>query len=205
MQNRMIRLSNIDDSNQISFLHLNELNHSFLSSLGFVFLVRLYKYLIENELVIVCEENGKIIGFVSLSFNSSMMMKKFVLNNMLYCVCLFLKMILKPNILFKMFETLFSTIRKLGKRGTKFSKCSIHVELLSIAVDRSNSNYGIGSKLLRKLEIVIKNRDFVKYKVLAGEKLEIANKFYVSNGFQFVEKFTIHRGEYSNLYVKTLI
>jgi GNAT superfamily N-acetyltransferase len=63
---------------------------------------------------------------------------------------------------------------------------------------------GIGSKLLAAMENELKNRGITRYKVIAGEKLEGANKFYRKNGFVLTKMISIHGDEVSNLYVKEI-
>ena len=63
---------------------------------------------------------------------------------------------------------------------------------------------GIGSKLLKALEEELIKRGFTRYKVIAGQKLEGANKFYRKNGFVLAKQISIHGNEVSNVYVKEI-
>ncbi|MBW6536760.1 MAG: GNAT family N-acetyltransferase [Mariniphaga sp.] len=77
-------------------------------------------------------------------------------------------------------------------------------ELLSISVSPEARQGGIGSRLLAALEQALKNRGINQYKVIAGQKLEGANKFYRKNGFVLAKQIFIHGNEVSNVYVKAI-
>ena len=63
---------------------------------------------------------------------------------------------------------------------------------------------GIGTNLLIALEKELIKRSILKYKVVAGEKLEGANKFYRKNGFVLAKQITIHGNDVLNVYVKEI-
>ena len=76
--------------------------------------------------------------------------------------------------------------------------------MLSIAVSPQAQKGGIGSKLLAALGDELKTRGITRYKVIAGEKLEGANKFYRKNRFVLARQISIHGDEVSNVYMKEL-
>ena len=65
--NIQIRNAHFSDCREIAKVHKKCLDKSFLATLGEKFLRLLYKTLIkcENGILIVAEDNGKVIGFVS--------------------------------------------------------------------------------------------------------------------------------------------
>ena len=62
-----IRNAKFSDCREIARIHKNCLDKSFLATLGEKFLTLFYKALVEyeNGILIVAEDNGKVIGFVS--------------------------------------------------------------------------------------------------------------------------------------------
>jgi len=71
-------------------------------------------------------------------------------------------------------------------------------------IDKNVQAKGYGKILLDELEKEFKSLGVAKYKVVAGERLEAANKFYQKNGFGLYKKTEIHKGDISNVYVKVL-
>jgi len=63
---------------------------------------------------------------------------------------------------------------------------------------------GIGSQLVEALEGYLKENQIYSYKVIAGEELVGANRFYLKNGFKLAKQIQIHGNSVSNVYVKTL-
>ncbi len=78
-------------------------------------------------------------------------------------------------------------------------------ELLSICVSPQAQQGGIGGKLVNELEKELKNRKITRYKVIAGAKLNGANRFYIKNGFQLSKQITIHGNDLSNVYIKEIV
>ena len=73
-----IRNAHFSDCKEIGRIHKECLHKSFLATLGERFLTLLYKTLIEykNGILIVAEDNGKIVGFVSATTNIGDFTKK---------------------------------------------------------------------------------------------------------------------------------
>ncbi|HEC93011.1 MAG TPA: hypothetical protein ENI51_08495 [Candidatus Atribacteria bacterium] len=69
VKNKSIKIRNAHFSNsrEIAKIHKECLDKSFLATLGEKFLTLLYKTLVEHKkgILLVAEDNGKIIGFVS--------------------------------------------------------------------------------------------------------------------------------------------
>jgi len=197
----MIRPAIENDSYSLAKLHIETLTRSFLAGLGINFLSNLYKFLIQNEKVWVYEEELEVKGFVSYSGNTAGMMKRFLINSPGCIISLVLGTISKPANLKQFVET-FRAPFKLKK-----NKEIINIplgELLSISVSPNCQASGIGSQLVKALEEYLQQNQIFSYKVVAGEELVGANKFYIKNGFVLVSQIKIHGEKLSNIYIKEI-
>lgn len=188
-------------SRQIAEIHKNSIVDGFLSKLGVDFLTILYEFLIENQLVLVFLEEDKVLGFVSCSYSSSGLIKKFVLKKPKAIFILLKKIIQNPSFVKPILETSNST----SISANSFSGNELpETELLSISVVPSTIQKGIGSSLIDELEKQLLKKNIQSYKVVAGENLKNANLFYLKNGFELKNQIKIHGNEVSNVYVKKL-
>lgn len=197
----MIRPAQKTDSSALAKLHAETLTSSFLASLGKAFLIRLYRFIIQTEKVWVYIESEEILGFVSFSVNSAGMMKRFIL----HCPgCLFIllfKILTKPSNLKRFAETFRAPFKSTQATDSMTLPSG---ELLSISVYPNCQASGIGSQLVKALEDWLKQNRIRTYKVIAGEELVGANKFYLKNGFVLAQQIRIHGNTVSNVYVKEL-
>jgi len=197
----MIRNAVKTDASYLARLHAETLPESFLSQLGISFLNKLYDFLVKTELVLVKVDHNRIKGFVSFSSDSANMMKRFLFHCPSCMVLLIIKTIVHPSILKLLFETYQAPIKSKNKNGLDIFPGG---ELLSISVDINCQASGIGSRLLNALEEELIENNIFQYKVIVGEKLKNANKFYLKNGFSFADQINIHGNEVSNIYTKHL-
>ena len=198
----MIRPAIKTDANSIAKLHRDTLEKSFLSGLGVVFLSSLYNFLIKNELVLVYTENNILTGFVSFSKNSKGMMKRFLVNCPLCLFLLGIKILIQPTLLKRLIETYRAPFKSEG--STNLSKLPAS-ELLSISVSPNCQAAGIGTQLILLLENHLKAQEISRYKVIAGEELIGANRFYIKNGFTLISQIKIHGNNFSNVYIKEIV
>jgi ribosomal protein S18 acetylase RimI-like enzyme len=196
----MISKAQNTDCSQLAALHYQNINKGFLPKLGISFLQSLYRFFVIRELVLVSEDEDKVLGFVSCAITSKGIMKRF----MFYCPSGILKLMVallkKPGLAKPLLETLRSS--DLSEQGTREE--IPETELLSISVSPQAQKGEIGTHLLTALEQELKQRNIRKYKVIAGEKLEGANKFYLKNGFVLAKQISIHGKDISNVYVKKI-
>ena len=197
----MIRPAQKTDSLSLAKLHLETLTSSFLASLGISFLDQLYVFLIRNEKVWVYEENNEIKGFVSYSGNSSGMMKRFIIHCPGCLMLLAIKTLTKPALIGRFLETFRAPSKSQDNNHSIFLPSG---ELLSISVRPNCQATGIGSQLVKTLEDYLLQNQILSYKVVAGEELIGANKFYTKNGFMLVMQIRIHGDKLSNVYVKEI-
>jgi len=197
----MIEKAGIEDAASFANLHYKTITEGFLSKLGLSFLKSLYSFLVKTELVLVYKKEERILGFVSCSINSEDMMKRFVFLNPAGLLKILWRLVRKPSIIIPLFETYCAPVKS---KNTSEKQILPVTELLSISVDTSAQKGNIGTQLLYSLEEELRNRGIKKYKVVAGESLIGANKFYLKNGFVLATRIAIHGDSLSNVYTKEL-
>lgn len=197
----MIRPALKTDSASLASFHAETLTTSFLAGLGLQFLSKLYAFIITKEKVWVYEEDHEVKGFISFSGNSAGMMKRFIIHCPGCLVLLVFKTITQPTLLKRFMETFRAPFQSQKTNGSISLPSG---ELLSISVSPNCQASGIGSQLLKTLEDYLHQNWILSYKVVAGEELVGANKFYIKNGFALAKQIRIHGEKLSNVYVKNV-
>lgn len=158
----MVRRALIKDCTVLAKLHISGLRTGFLSELGAPLLSSLYRYLIIHQKVWVYEENGKVLGFISLSLNGHGMMRQFVIQNPLFLMRFFVRILFKPALLKKAFETFKAPVK--SSVNSEISRSGLDMpELLSIAVSNKVQAKGIGTALLQVLEAYLRDSNYLEY------------------------------------------
>ncbi len=197
----MIRPAIKSDSYSLARLHSETLKSGFLAGLGLLFLNNLYVFLIKKEHVWVYEEKSKVKGFVSFSSNSVGMMKRFLISCPTCLLLLIFRIIVQPSNIKRFLET-FRAPFKSNKVHANDSVSLPSGELLSISVSPDCQALGIGGQLIMALEDSLRQSQITHYKVVAGENLVGANKFYLKNRFVLATQIRIHGKKLSNVYIK---
>ncbi|MDB4424346.1 GNAT family N-acetyltransferase [Akkermansiaceae bacterium] len=189
----------------IAKLHSEALEKSFLVLLGQRFLVQMYSYLIEKEIVFTLRSNeGSLLGFVAASCSTHNLMKRFLFSRPLILLNLASSIFRQPKLMKSIVETaLISSKLKLKNSRTESIDLP-EVEILAIAVDPSAQHQGVGSRLIEALEAQFNLRGIRRYKVIAGDRLFGANRFYEKSGFYMVGQITVHGNDVSNIYTKEI-
>jgi GNAT superfamily N-acetyltransferase len=190
------------DADILALLHKENINQGFLSSLGEPFLRSLYIYLIKKELVIISRDGNIIMGFVSYSYESSGIIKRFIISRPQVIFTILFSLIKRPSLIRSVFETMKAPGKSNGQ--LQLNEILPTGELLSITVDPKYQNSGTGTILLNALESELKRSGIKSYKVIAGECLAGANRFYQKKGFCQVGTINIHGESLSNLYIKNI-
>ncbi len=196
----MIEQGKRADAGEVARLHFEHINKGFLSSLGPGFLTVLYEYIAEHELLFVAREQGEVKGFVSASSGTSSMMKRFVMKKFPRVLPRLGLLLFSPRFIRKVLETLLSP----GKTEASVRAPERMPELLSIVVAPECRGGAIAEELLAALEAALRASGQGQYKVVAGSSLAAANAYYRKQGFVLAGTVTIHQGETSNVYIKTL-
>ncbi len=193
----IIKKPDISDSLRIAELHINEIPTGFISSLNKQIVSKLYELIIKTEIVFVVEKDKKIIAFITCALDTGKLYKHFIINNLFKVLPYFFVRLFSLVFIRKIFETLLAPFK------TKITDDEMP-ELLSIVVDHEHQSGGIGISLLETLEKELIEKNINRYKVIAGENLVSANKFYLKYGFKLSKKIEIHKGTCSNVYIKII-
>lgn len=193
-----IRLANKKDCQQIAEIHFSEIKYGFLNQLGKKFLSYFYMAMITspNAFLVVAEEDDGVIGFISGCTNLNKFYKDFVKQYTFKSFLILLKKIFSFSIFKKVFE-----VMSYSKKEEKGEDSLPLAELLSIAISGSYQGQGIAQKLLEKFVLEMKTREIDKFRVIVGENLPQANKFYLKSGFIFHSKNSVHKDTPSNIYI----
>ena len=191
------------DYSAVANLHINEISRGFLSTLGNVFLLRLYETINKEDgaCVLVARENKDILGFIAGVIDTKGLFKKIVMKKWMYLLPPLVWYIFRFAVLKKMVETVMYGFKKKDS-SESIGTCT--AELLAIAVGKDFQGKGIGRMLLSELEVFFTSKDISKYKVVTFSLDNQSNKFYTSCDFKQVKSF-LHHGNVMNEYIKVIV
>jgi ribosomal protein S18 acetylase RimI-like enzyme len=141
---------------------------------------------------ILCK-NREIIGFVCGTVSVGGFYREFLGKNFLKAGILLFPKLFNPIFARKIVETLCYP----AKGGNVLPEA----ELLSIAVDETYRGKGMSQRLFSELVEEFKRRNVQQFKVVVGEKLIAACKFYEKMGGILHPEIEVHKGEKSKIYV----
>lgn len=190
-----IRLAKQDEARYIAEIHKKEINQGFLSELGEQFLEEFYGSILwpETGFCVVAEKNGQVIGFVAGCADLNRFYKDFFKRHTLQAIKILLPKVFNFRRLRKIIETLLYPAKK--------EKTVPSAELLTIAIESEFHGQGIADEMFYMFVGEMKKRGIKKFKVLVGESLPRAIRFYEKIGFIFHSKTSIHKGEISRIYI----
>lgn len=185
---------------RIAELHAGSIDQGFLSTLGVPFLAQLYRAIDESDesVLLYRSIDGRIVAFVSASAGMGPIYKHMLRHP------LRLALALAPALLsFRKLIRIAETIRQ-GRRHETSDLTQPQPELLSIAVDRHHRGCGLAESLYRELCEHYRRRGANGFKIVVGEVLEPAHRFYRRMGAVAVGEVEVHRGAKSILYSQDL-
>ena len=212
----IISLAEEKDILSIAKIHKDEISKGFLSSLDISFLKRFYRALIKSKssFCVVAKENSEVVGFIAGVSNMNTFYAYFLLHYFFQSFFILLPKIFSS--MKKILESLLYPVRnspphrpfgRVSAGGVsngvdpKKEQSLPKAELLTIAVTKEFQGKGVGSLMLPVFIAEIKKRNINIFKVVVGEKLRPAIKFYEKNNFMFVKNITIHSNALSRVYV----
>ena len=186
------RQASITDINSIAKIHVSCFSGYFITSLGEKLISRYYQcYFEEDNLFVIAEDNGKIIGFAMGYLLPSSARSRFERENRF----LLSVRILKGFILFdkqtinrcverlkSLFEIKNKNKKKLDISG-EFKAIEPPAALLSIAVMESFRGKGVSSTLIVEFEKLLHSRKVNSYSLSVFEDNDRARKFYEKSNF----------------------
>ena len=189
-----IRMGQKQDAVIFARLHKQEISQGFLSTLPTAFLQQLYEAILTfpGGVVVAACEGTKVIGFVAGVSSASDFYRYFFRNYMI--------------------SGFFVLLKRLGNIGTirriievlLYPKKEHHVseaELLTIAVAHEHQGKGVAGKMLPVFVEGMKQQHITTFKVLVGEELAHAIRFYEKSGFQFLRNTSVHGNKVSRVYI----
>ncbi len=193
MNNLIIRKVNDTEKsiiNEIVDIHLATFKGFFLTFMGRGFLKQMYKAYTkhaESDVFVAVDEN-KAVGFLAYSKNMSALYKYMIKHQLIpfawYSLGAFLR---KPKVFMRLIRAFLKPSE--SQRNEKY------IELASIGVHPDAKAKGTGSKLIDALKSEVDFNEFA-YITLETDVVdnEIANKFYVKNGFHIAREYKTHEG-----------
>lgn len=184
---------------QVAQLHAGNINQGFLSSLGTPFLSLLYEAIDANEssVLLIARHEGQVVGFVTGTEGMGSIYRQ-LLRRWPSLFLALLPALASPRKLKKIAEILF-----LGKKAMPLPNLP-HAELLSIAVDPDQRGQGHAQTLYQGLVAHFRQRGVCGFRIVVGEKLATAHRFYKRMGAHPVGHIEVHKGQGSTLYVHRL-
>lgn len=177
-------------------IHMDTFQGFFLTFLGKGFLKQLYKGYMEHEdsNLIIAKDGDELVGFIAYSSNISDLYKFLIKKKLMlfawYSLLAFMK---NPRILFRLLSAFGKSQEVIREEN--------YIELASIGVKPEVKSKGIGTLMIDFLK---QNVDFDKYKYIKletdAENNEVANHFYVKNGFVLDHVYQTREGRRMNEY-----
>ena len=190
---------------QVAVLHSEGIDQGFLSSLGIDFLALLYETIDKSpDAVLITEErNGRVIGFVSGASRLWPIYKKMFIRlpRLLKGLA---PVLLSPAKLWRILELLAHSVSEVNSEKSQSSVVIPDFELLSIAVSRQERRSGVAKRLYNELVVYVGSQSKPGFKIVVGETLTGAHKFYLQMGAVPRSKVRIHGDETSVVYVHEL-
>lgn len=188
----IIRLAGQKDAKEIAKIHKEEIKEGFLSSLPLVFLEKLYSAAIESDFIIVAEGSGMIVGFMAGTTDIKKLYSVFLKRYFFHSVII---------LFFKIFN--FSALKKIIENllYPKKEQDLPKAELITVAVKKEFQGNGLAGEMLALFQQEMKNKGVDVFKVIVGEELKPAIKFYEKSGFKFLKNISLHNDEPSRVYI----
>ena len=190
MEIKKVESTEKDILKEIVDIHLETFEGFFLTFMGKGFLRQMYaSYTKHSESdVFVALEEGRVIGFLAYSYNMSGLYKYMIKHRLIqfawYSLGAFFR---RPRVFMRLVRAFLKPSE--SKREEKY------VELASIGVRPDAKSKGVGSKLIDSLKCTV---DFEEYAYITLETdaldNEIANRFYVKNGFKIEREYETREG-----------
>lgn len=187
---RRVKDAEKKDIVKIVEIHLATFPGFFLTFMGRGFLHQMYKAYVKHAEsgILVAEEDGEVIGFLAYSEQMSSLYKYMLKHQLVqFAWYSFFAFLRKPKVFMRL-------IRAFLKPGES-RRDERYIELASIGVCPDAKAKGVGSSLINALK---KSVDFNRFAYITLEtdavNNEIANNFYVKNGFCAVRQYETREG-----------
>lgn len=188
----IIRLAEKKDAKEIAKIHKEEIRKGFLSSLPMAFLEKLYSAVVESDFIVIVENDGRVVGFMAGTTDIKKLYSVFLKRYFFHSVIILFFKIFSFFALKKILENLL-----YPKKEQNLPKA----ELLTVAVKKEFQGKGLAGEILAVFLREMKKREVDVFKVIVGEELKPAIKFYEKSGFKFLKNIALHGNESSRVYI----
>ncbi len=187
-----------EDISQLVDIHRRQIQQGFLGSLGDKALELIFTLAAESEfgvLVIAKDKsNGRVAGFFGGTTHIGAFYRDFLRRKSLLAAMHLAPRLLSPTRLWKAFETLIYPVKR---QVTEMPKA----QLLIIAVNEQYLGEGLAQSLFHELVDAFASKSVAEFKIVAGEDLIRAQRFYEKLGAEQVARIEVHRPPGSWVYV----
>jgi ribosomal protein S18 acetylase RimI-like enzyme len=180
---------------QVAQLHAGNIDQGFLSTLGVPFLTLLYEAIDgdASSVLLIEEKDGRVAGFVAGAIGMRPIYRQ-LLRRWPRLIPALMPALLSPRKLWRMVEILM-----LGSKPPVLKDLP-HAELLSIAVSPEMRGKGCAQALYLRLTRHFEETGTESFRIVVGEALHPAHRFYTRMGARVVGEVEIHRGRKSLVY-----
>lgn len=187
-----------DTYEQVAEIHMRGIKQGFLSSLGVRFLSLMYQAIdeTENSALIIAREEGKIIGFVSGTLSIDDVYRSMLKKRRRLFAAL-LPSLFSPRRLVRILE-----IGLYGRKRPAAEAALPSAELLSISVAGEFRGKKHADRLYQDLIRFFQSRQVPNFKIVVGESLAPARRFYQRMGAKAMGSTEVHKGEKSIIYIQ---
>lgn len=184
---------------EVAKLHIEGISRGFLPQLGLGFMTLLYEA-IDNSpssVLLVEVKSGSVVGFVSGAAGMRGIYRQ------LFSRYVQLTLTLVPSLLhFKRVKRIIEIIRYSRNSDNYVDVDLPKFELLSIVVSPNDRGTGCAEQLYIEFLKYCKKASVEKFKIVVGDSLEPAHRFYQRMGAVKVANIELHQGEGSTVYVQ---
>jgi len=184
---------------QVATLHAANIDRGFLSTLGQPFLALVYRAIDESPcgVLITEEREGRVLGFVAGSVGMRAIYRH-LLRRPLPLLIALAPSLFMPARLRRIFEIL-----RYGRRESDGARWPA-AELLSIAVAPEARGQGVADAMYGRLVEVFRSRGIGAFRIVVGDALGPAHRFYQRMGATPSGRIEVHEGEGSSVYVQAI-
>ena len=181
---------------QVARLHVRCLDQGFLATLGEGFLALMYEAIdaAPETVLLTEEEGGRVVGFITGGTGMGPIYRRMLRSPVRLAIGL-APAFVKPSKLRRILEI----VRYSGDGGLPAGMPD--AELLSLAVAPESRGKGIADRLYSRLVADFRSRSVDAFRIVVGEALAPAHRFYRRMGAQPAGTVEVHQGQDSTVYV----
>jgi len=172
---------------EVAYLHTSVLSYTFNSKIGTSYIEKLYELTIDNPYaysILYLSEEKKVRGFLTATYDYHKY-RRYIRNELDFKTKLriFFQLIKQPVNIYDFGKDI------LFARHLERLTSSVYSTILTLGIDSSLQRKGIGTLLLRNLELHFNNKRLQKLFVDTKTFNINACKFYTKKGFKKTEKY----------------